>query len=85
MRKIIITCPICLKNKRVELPLNIFEIDEGSLLKYPIDKNIVCSHRFIILLDYNFSIRDYEILKNKKIFEEYLSKINIPISNLDYL
>ncbi len=74
LKKIHIICPICSKNKRILIPEDIFEIDEGSLLKYPINQGIICSHQFILVLDYNFSIRDYEIPKSSIVFKTYFNK-----------
>lgn len=62
MRKIQVICPICMKSKRVMLPKEVFDNDQGSLLKLPIDSGVICDHRFLVVLDYHFSIRDYEIL-----------------------
>lgn len=74
MRKIRVICPICNSSKRIEIPLEIFNIDEGSLLKLPIRKRLICEHSFIILIDYNFSIRDYEIPKTEGEFKQLISK-----------
>ena len=60
MRKINVVCPICFKFKRVSIPPYIFNIDQGSLLKLPILHNEVCKHKFLVILDYHFKIRDYE-------------------------
>lgn len=61
MKKILVVCPICNKSKRIIVPESIFELEEGSLLKILIKKNQVCSHEFGLLLDFHFSIRDYEL------------------------
>ena len=61
MKRINVICPVCQKFKRLEVPRKIFNIDEGYLLKLPIDRGEVCTHEFLVLLDYHFSIRDYEI------------------------
>jgi len=74
MRKLQIVCPICSKSKRIEIPPEIFNIDEGSLLKVPIKSGLVCPHSFMMLIDYNFSIRDYEIISNPKEFEAMMRK-----------
>ena len=66
MRKVRIVCPVCFKAKRIALSDDIFNYDVGSLLKFPIRNGIVCSHQFIIIMDYNFSIRDYEIITTAK-------------------
>ena len=61
MKKIHVVCPICNKFRRLPVPPEIFEIDEGALLKLPVRSGVVCNHQFIVLLDYHFSIRDYEV------------------------
>ncbi|MHA1601653.1 MAG: hypothetical protein ACTSVU_09430 [Promethearchaeota archaeon] len=74
MKKINIICPICSKFKRIQVPKEIFEIDEGSLLKIPILPGDVCEHKFIVILDYQFSIRDYEVINSDQKFDRYLNK-----------
>lgn len=79
MRKLNVVCPICSKFKRIPVPQDIFEIDEGYLLKIPIRKGEVCDHFFVVILDYNFSVRDYEIPQNEQEFaQNYQSKKKIP-------
>jgi hypothetical protein len=84
MRKMHIICPICSKSRRIQIPQEIFEIDESSLLKYPIEKGTICPHQFLIVLDYFFSIRDYEIPKSDEEFQKYLAKINFPEISPDF-
>lgn len=84
MRKIHIICPVCFKNKRVSISDKIFNIDEGSLLKLPFKKGEICSHQFIAIIDYNFSVRDYEIIKNDFDFQIYKKKIYEPIKSFDF-
>ena len=74
MRKLHVVCPICLKSKRIGIPVEIFNIDEGSLLKMPIKPGVICDHAFIMLIDYNFAIRDYEVISNPKELENILTK-----------
>ncbi len=74
MRKLTIICPICSRRKKIPIPFEIFNIDEGFLLKLPIQKGIVCNHKFIAIIDYHFKIRDYEILEKDEDFQEYQSK-----------
>jgi hypothetical protein len=76
MKKLQICCPICSKFKLLPVPKEIFDIDEGSLLKLPIQKGIVCAHSFLCVIDYNFSIRDYEIIKTDEDFQKYQQKAN---------
>ena len=79
MRKLNVVCPICSKFKRIPVPQDIFEIDEGYLLKLPIHKGQVCNHFFVVILDYHFSIRDYEIPPSENEFARtYQHKRNIP-------
>jgi hypothetical protein len=74
MRKINIICPVCSKFKRIVIPPEIFEIDQGSLLKLPIKRGIICKHQFIAIIDYHFNVRDYEKLpKNGNIAKLYTS------------
>ena len=61
MRKLNICCPICNKFKRIKIPLEIFDIDEGSLLKLPIKEGLICKHKFLVILDYHFNVRDFEV------------------------
>ncbi|MHA1519059.1 MAG: hypothetical protein ACTSRK_02640 [Promethearchaeota archaeon] len=61
MRKIHIVCPKCNRSKRIPVPNEIFNIEEGSLLKLSIPKGLICDHQFVLLIDYNFSIRDYDL------------------------
>jgi len=84
MKKIHIICPICQKNKRILIPDKIFNKDEGSLLKLPIEKDEICPHQFIAVIDYNFSVRDYEILDNDEIFQFYLEKTHKQIHAYDF-
>ncbi len=56
------------------VPREIFDIDEGSLLKLPIKAGVVCQHSFLCVIDYNFSIRDYEIIKTEDDYEQYRQK-----------
>ncbi|MHA1719665.1 MAG: hypothetical protein ACTSWX_06910 [Promethearchaeota archaeon] len=84
MRKIHLICPICHKNKRISVPDKIFNIDEGSLLKMPIEKDEICPHQFIAVIDYNFSVRDYEIVDDDEIFQYYLEKIHTEIPTYDF-
>jgi hypothetical protein len=65
MRKIHVVCPICMKSKRLMVPLEVFDNDQGSLLKLPMESGVVCNHRFVVVLDYHFSIRDYEVLSER--------------------
>ena len=75
MRRINVVCPICSKFKRLPVPREIFEIDEGYLLKLPIEKGTICDHEFLVVLDYNFSIRDYEIPQERNDFlKKYFSR-----------
>ncbi|MCF2139058.1 MAG: hypothetical protein K9W44_03280 [Candidatus Lokiarchaeota archaeon] len=83
MRKILIVCPICNKSKRIPVPESIFHIEEGSLLKIPIKKNTICSHEFILIIDYNFSIRDYEIDKDEIKRIQQIKKKNEDLSIFD--
>lgn len=76
MKKISIICPICSKFKRIEVPSYIFEIDEGSLLKFPIKAGTMCKHSFIVILDYHFKVRDYEIPTSIDEIQQYYNKIN---------
>ena len=79
MRKLNVVCPICSKFKRIPVPQDIFEIDEGYLLKLPIHKGHVCDHFFVVILDYHFSVRDYEIPPSELEFaQNYQQKKNIP-------
>ncbi len=84
MRKIHLVCPICKKSKRIYIPDKIFNKDDGSLLKLPVEKFEICPHQFIAVIDYNFSVRDYEIVENDEIFQFYLKKIHKPISAYDF-
>lgn len=74
MRKIRIVCPICAKRTRIEVPYEIFNIDEGSLLKLPVKRGMVCEHDFLALIDYHFNIRDYEIPEDSLEFEQFCAK-----------
>lgn len=74
MRKIQVVCPICQKSKRIPVPWEIFDIDEGSLLKIPLRSGEICEHTFLALLDYQFAIRDYEIPGPNTNIEEYIKK-----------
>ena len=74
VKKLSIVCPICLRHKRIGIPPEIFNIDEGSLLKLPISKNMICEHSFVALIDYHFKIRDYEIIKSNDEYEKYCKK-----------
>ncbi len=61
MRKLHLVCPVCGKNRRIPLPESVFNHDEGYLLRVPIHRGVVCTHPFIAVLDYRFSVRDYEV------------------------
>ena len=74
MRKLHISCPICSKFKIIPVPREVFNIDEGSLLKLPITRGMICQHQFMCVIDYNFSIRDYEIPKNDQEFTQWRIK-----------
>ena len=67
-KRIHIVCPICSKFKRMPVSENIFNFDEGSLLKLPIKRGQMCDHEFLVVLDYNFSVRDYEIPSKRNDF-----------------
>ncbi|UYP46343.1 hypothetical protein NEF87_002628 [Candidatus Lokiarchaeum ossiferum] len=81
MRKVRIICPVCSKSRRITLSDDIFNFDAGSLLKFPIKSGTVCSHQFIIIMDYNFSIRDYEIITTEQELTQFhrLEKKNISL------
>jgi hypothetical protein len=72
MRKLHIVCPICSKFKRIPIPVEIFNIDQGNLLKLPLGKGTICEHQFIAVIDYHFAVRDYEIPKNDADFKKIL-------------
>lgn len=55
------------------IPMEVFDNDQGSLLKLPMDSGVVCDHRFLVVLDYHFSIRDYEILSERD-FQQLFSQ-----------
>ena len=74
MRKLHVVCPVCTKFKRLPMPREIFEIDEGALLKLPIRKGVVCDHEFLVVIDYNFSIRDYEVPNRQHNLDGYFNK-----------
>ena len=74
MKKINVICPICSKYKRLSVPENVFNLDQGSLLKLPIPEQMVCDHKFLVVLDYHFKIRDYEIDLSEHEFSNYLQK-----------
>ena len=80
MKKLHVVCPVCGKFRRLPVPKEVFEIDEGSLLKLPIHKGKICDHAFLVVIDYNFSIRDYEVPnradKLKKYFQAPKSQTN---------
>jgi hypothetical protein len=76
-----VVCPICSKFRRIPVPQDIFEIDEGYLLKLPIHKGQVCDHFFIVVLDYHFSVRDYEISNESDFAQNYQQKKVIPSLN----
>jgi len=78
MRKLNVVCPICSKFRRIPVPQDIFEIDEGYLLKLPIHKGQVCDHFFVVVLDYHFSVRDYEIFNESDFAQNYQHKKVIP-------
>lgn len=84
MRKIQIVCPICQKSKRIPIPWEIFNIDEGSLLKHPIRSGEICDHSFLILLDYQFSIRDYEIPGPNTDIKKYFEKLEKNSKGFDF-
>ncbi|MHA1693801.1 MAG: hypothetical protein ACTSUG_00955 [Candidatus Helarchaeota archaeon] len=84
MRKIHLICPICHRNKRIIIPDKIFNKDEGSLLRLLVEKNEICPHQFIAVIDYNFSVRDYEIVENDEIFKLNLNKSHKQISAYDF-
>jgi hypothetical protein len=84
MRRIQIVCPICSKSRRIQIPPDVFEIDEGSLLKLPLQGGIVCPHDFIVVIDYNFAIRDYEVPKSAKEFESIQSKLKKGVKIADF-
>ena len=79
MRKLNVVCPICSKFKRILVPQEVFEIDEGYLLKLPIHKGQVCDHFFIVILDYHFSVRDYEIIPKQDFDQNYRTKKEVPM------
>ena len=80
MKKIQVVCPICNKAKFIPVPKEIFSIDEGYLLKYPILKGELCEHEFLCLIDYNFKIRDYETQN----IQDYLRKFQESNKTLDF-
>ena len=84
MRKIHLICPICNRNKRIIIPDKIFNKDEGSLLRLPVEKNEICPHQFIAVIDYNFSVRDYEIVENDKILQFHLNRTHKQVSAYDF-
>lgn len=84
MRKVQVVCPICQKSKRIPVPWEIFNIDEGSLLKIPFRAGMICEHTFLALLDYQFAIRDYEIPGPNTDIEQYFKRAEGPTDNLDF-
>ena len=68
MKRLHIVCPVCSKFKRLPVSEDIFDFDEGSLLKLPINKGKMCAHEFLVILDYNFSVRDYEVPSERNNF-----------------
>jgi hypothetical protein len=71
MKKLHVVCPICSKSRRLSVPKEIFDIDEGALLKLPIRNGVICEHDFLILVDYHFSIRDYEVPNPRNNISDY--------------
>ncbi len=65
MRKIHIVCPKCNRSKRIPVPNEIFNVDEGALLKLSIPIGLICEHQFVLLIDYNFSVRDYDLCEQE--------------------
>ena len=85
MKRINVVCPICSKFKRMRLTKEVFEIDEGSLLKLPIRKGQICDHEFLIVLDYHFSIRDYEVPTERNNFlRKYFKDQNSSSTDVDF-
>lgn len=84
MKKLHISCPICSKFKIIPVPRDVFNIDEGSLLKLPITRGLICQHQFICVIDYNFSIRDYEIPKSDQEFTQWRSKSTLSDGRLEF-
>ena len=74
MKKINVVCPKCGKFKRLEITNDIFDYEEGSLLKFPIRTGMVCDHEFIAILDFHFSVRDYEIPLNQTEYDHYFNR-----------
>ena len=71
MRKIHVVCPVCAKAKRIDLPPEVFDNDQGFLLRVPIYSGQICGHQFIAVLDYQFAIRDYETPPEKDFLAKY--------------
>lgn len=46
-REVHIQCPICNKEKDIQLPLSLFDSKKTGLVKVQIDEGICCEHRFI--------------------------------------
>ncbi len=84
LKKILIVCPVCSKSRRIAIPHNIFDVDEGYLLKFPIRKNLICSHEFLVVTDYNFSIRDYEIPSETNDLTHYFEEKQKPLDVADF-
>lgn len=71
MRKLHVVCPECGTVKRIGVPAEIFDHDDGSLLNILIRSGTICQHSFIAYVDYHFSIRgtasqqDYKKMRDK--------------------
>jgi hypothetical protein len=61
-RKIVVKCPECHRVKRVTIPEDFLDelLVRGELLVLRLRPGDVCQHRFNALLDWHFSLRDYE-------------------------
>jgi hypothetical protein len=57
--EIAISCPKCKKRDFISIPESLKGEFKG-LLRIFIPKDIICSHKFVINLDMNFSVRGYE-------------------------
>jgi hypothetical protein len=66
------------------VPWEIFNIDEGSLLKLPVRPGDICDHTFLVLLDYQFAIRDYEIPGPNTNIEQYIQKSDAAAQRFDF-
>lgn len=86
-KKILVICPICSKQARIPVPIDIISSKESGATSVYVPKNMVCIHEFYAYVDQNFRVRDYLVLEYSLQAEalKIKSKINFILNKQDDL